>query len=151
MILFGRTSVLYYIISCEYYHATAVGTRWFPICCSRNHRLKEKIRCPSFTPQRIQIMHAEMKLNGGLIMIGDHCGADVGKQEALVTITLGVAAGEAMPLSNAFEANGGEIVDKPLKQFWGQGEQRRNFCAVQGAENGSLCLLYCILIKRFVA
>lgn len=96
-------------------------------------------------------MHAEMKLNGGLIMIGDHCGAGVGKKEALVTITLGVAAGEAMPLANAFEANGGEIADKPLKQFWGQGEQRHHFCVVRGGENDSLCLFHCLLIICFVA
>ena len=93
-----------------------------------------KVYCLSLILQYIQIRHAEMKLNGGVIIIGDHCGADTDKQEALVTITFGVVAGEVVVLADTFQANGGEIVDEPLRQFQGRGEQRYNFCIVQGPE-----------------
>lgn len=68
-------------------------------------------------------MCAEMKLNGGLMMIGDYCGGDAHKTEPSVTVSYEVAPGEAAPLAKAFKANGGDIVDEPSMQFWGQGEK----------------------------
>lgn len=57
-------------------------------------------------------------------MIGDHCGEDVDKQDASVTVSYEVPAGKAAPLAKAFEAHGGEIVEVPCMKFWGQGEKR---------------------------
>lgn len=70
-----------------------------------------------------QIMCAEMTVNGGIIMIGDHCGADAGKQEPSVTVSYEVGTGEAAPLAKAFQSHGGEIMEEPTMQFWGQGER----------------------------
>lgn len=61
-----------------------------------------------------------MKINGGLIMIGDHiCTTD--KQESSLVISYEVATGKAMPLAKAFQGNGGAVVQEPSMQFWGQG------------------------------
>lgn len=68
----------------------------------------------------IKILCAEMKINGGLIMIGDHiCTTD--KQESSLVISYEVATGKAMPLAKAFQGNGGAVVQEPSMQFWGQG------------------------------
>ena len=79
-------------------------------------------RPPPMSPSNEQIMCAEMKINGGIIMLGDHCGEDAGKKEASVTVSYEVAAGKAAPLSKAFQANGGEVIEEPTMKFWGQGE-----------------------------
>lgn len=68
-------------------------------------------------------MCAEMKINGGLIMLGDHCGPDADKTEATVTVSYEVGKDQAVPITEAFKANGGEIVQKASMQFWGQGKK----------------------------
>lgn len=55
-------------------------------------------------------------------MLGDHCGEDADKKEASVTVSYEVAPGKAAPLSKAFQANGGEIIEEPTMMFWGQGK-----------------------------
>lgn len=70
-------------------------------------------------------MCAELKVNGGLIMVGDHCGHEAGKEGSSVTISYEVEEGRAGPLSKSFEAAGGEIMQEPTMAFWGQGEEMR--------------------------
>ncbi|CAM9669072.1 unnamed protein product [Scytosiphon promiscuus] len=67
-----------------------------------------------------KIMCAEMKMNGGAIMVGDHCGPDADKTEAVVTVSYEVGKDKAAPIAEAFKANGGEIVSEVSMQFWGQ-------------------------------
>lgn len=55
-------------------------------------------------------------------MVADHCGEDAGKQEPSVKIFYEAAADKAIPVANAFQANGGEIVELPSMKFWGQSE-----------------------------
>lgn len=63
-------------------------------------------------------MCAEMTLNGGIIMLGDHCGQDADKTTASMCISHEVGKDEAAPLSKSFTANGGEIMEAPSMQFW---------------------------------
>ena len=69
-------------------------------------------------------MCAEMVINGGIIMLGDHCGPDADKTDATATVSYEVGKDEAVPLSKAFAAAGGEVMEEPSMQFWGQGENR---------------------------
>ena len=55
-------------------------------------------------------------------MLGDHCGEDVDKKDASVTVSYEVATGKAAPLSKAFQASGGEVLEEPAMMFWGQGK-----------------------------
>lgn len=55
-------------------------------------------------------------------MLGDHCGSDADKTEATATVSYEVGKDEAVPLSKAFAAAGGEVMEEPSMQFWGQGE-----------------------------
>ena len=48
-------------------------------------------------------MCAEMKINGGIIMLGDHCGEDASKTEASMTISYEVGKDEAAPLAKSFK------------------------------------------------
>lgn len=67
-------------------------------------------------------MCAEMAVNGGIIMLADHCGQDADKAQPTVTISHEVGTGEAAPLAKAFADNGGEILQDVSMQFWGQGD-----------------------------
>ncbi|CAM9720687.1 unnamed protein product [Ectocarpus sp. 6 AP-2014] len=67
-----------------------------------------------------KIMCAEMKINGGIIMLGDHCGEDASKTEASMTISYEVGKDEAGPLAKSFKDNGGEVLEEVSMQFWGQ-------------------------------
>lgn len=67
-------------------------------------------------------MCAEMIINGGIIMLGDHCGPDSDKTEATATVSYEAGKDEAVPLSKSFAAAGGEVMEEPSMQFWGQGE-----------------------------
>ncbi|CAN0578931.1 unnamed protein product, partial [Ectocarpus sp. 12 AP-2014] len=67
-----------------------------------------------------KIMCAEMKINGGIIMLGDHCGEDASKTEASMTISHEVGKDEAGPLAKSFKDNGGEVLEEVSMQFWGQ-------------------------------
>lgn len=69
----------------------------------------------------VKIMCAEMIFNGGNIMVGDHCGEDVDRTDAAITISHEVAPGRAEDVAKAFDNEGGNIVDPPSMQFWGQG------------------------------
>lgn len=69
-----------------------------------------------------QIMCAEVKLNGGVVMLGDGCTGEEDRDSAhSVTISFEVPTGRAIPTAQAFEANGGKIEQTPGMQFWGQG------------------------------
>lgn len=68
-------------------------------------------------------MCAEMKINGGVIMVGDHYGPDADKTEPAVTVAYEVGKDQAAPVAQAFKANGGEILVEMSMQFWGQGER----------------------------
>ncbi|CAN0506602.1 unnamed protein product, partial [Ectocarpus sp. 12 AP-2014] len=67
-----------------------------------------------------KIMCAEMKINGGIIMLGDHCSKDASKTEASMTISHEVGKDEAGPLAKSFKDNGGEVLEEVSMQFWGQ-------------------------------
>lgn len=86
-------------------------------------------------------MCAELKINGGLIMIGDHCcGKEPGKHDASVTVFYEVAAGQAVPLAQAFEDNGGEIEELPAMKFWGQGNTAWTMqCLIPGVGRTLVC------------
>lgn len=70
-------------------------------------------------------MCAEMAINGGIIMLGDLCGPDASKTDATATISYEVGKDEAVPLAKSFAENGGEVMEEPSMQFWGQGEEGR--------------------------
>lgn len=55
-------------------------------------------------------------------MLGDHCGPDAANKDATLTISHEVGKDEAVPLAKSFAANGGEMMEEPSMQFWGQGE-----------------------------
>lgn len=72
-----------------------------------------------------QIMCAEMIINGGIIMLGDHCGPDAEKTDATATVSYEVGKDKAVPLAKSFAQAGGEMMEEPSMQFWGQGNGGR--------------------------
>ncbi|CBN76982.1 glyoxalase family protein [Ectocarpus siliculosus] len=65
-----------------------------------------------------KIMCAQMKINGGIIMVADQCDED--SAEAAMTISYEIGKDEAAPLAKSFTDNGGEVLQPVSMQFWGQ-------------------------------
>lgn len=122
-VLFARVSILLY---CSSIHTSlAVGCRLSVLLLALVSLVPVDPNQPLASPKpSTQIMCAEMLVNGGIIMLGDHCGKDADKTNTTATISHEVGKDEAGPLAKSFADNGGEIMEEPSMQFWGQGEDR---------------------------
>lgn len=69
----------------------------------------------------LQIMSVDVNINGGMIMVGDIPMDRLPRGVSYIAVTREVLTGRAVPLSEAFEAHGGETLEEPTMQFWGQG------------------------------